>query len=70
MEDTRGKEEQPEWCSRSESNSKTWIKKEIWKLRGSRRGRDRGNYSLRLGNENAKHILLNCIETEQQEIEF
>jgi hypothetical protein len=34
MENAWGKEEQTEWCTRSESNSKTWVKMEIWKLRG------------------------------------
>jgi hypothetical protein len=34
----------------------------IWKLRGIRKEVDRGGYSLYLGEENAKHILLNALK--------
>jgi hypothetical protein len=35
----------------------------IWKLRGSRKGVEKGTCPLCLGKENTKHILLECPET-------
>jgi hypothetical protein len=42
-----------------------YLKAEIWKLRGIRRGFDRGSYPLCLGEEDAEHILLKYPETKK-----
>jgi hypothetical protein len=40
-----------------------WWGLEIWKLRGSRKGIEKETYPLCLGEEDSKHILLECPET-------
>jgi hypothetical protein len=42
-----------------------WLKAGIWKLRGIRRGFERGRCPLCLEKEDAKHILLKCPETKK-----
>jgi hypothetical protein len=46
------------------------MKAGIWKLRGLKRGIDKGSCPLYLGKEDAKHILLRCQETTIQRTEF
>jgi hypothetical protein len=42
-----------------------WLKAEIWKLRGIRRGFERGRCPLCLGEKDTKQILLKCSETKR-----
>jgi hypothetical protein len=44
-----------------------WLKAGIWKLRGIRRGFEKGKCPLCLGEKDAKHILLKCSETKKVE---
>jgi hypothetical protein len=67
-----GKESYIEKCTRKERMGIIWLK-----LRGIRRGFERGRCPLCLGEEDAKHILLKCPETksggrmcEQQLVEY
>jgi hypothetical protein len=42
-----------------------WLKAGIWKLRGSRRGFEKGRCPLCWEEEDAKHILLGCKESKK-----
>lgn len=53
-----GKESYADKCTRKEGMG-TWLKA------GIRRGSDRGRSPLCLGEEDAKHILMNCPETKK-----
>jgi hypothetical protein len=46
------------------------MKAGVWKLRGIRRGWERGTCPLCRGNENVKHILLSCPETRKWRMQF
>jgi hypothetical protein len=46
------------------------MKAGIWKVKGIRRGIDKGNCPLCLGNEGAKHIPLSCPERKGRKMEF
>jgi hypothetical protein len=46
------------------------MKARFWKVKGIRRGIDKGNCPLCLGNEGAKRILLSCPETKGRRMEF
>jgi hypothetical protein len=52
-------------CTRKERMGIIWLKAGFWKLRGIRRGTERGRYPLCLGEQDAKHILLKCLEMKQ-----
>jgi hypothetical protein len=56
-------------CSRNERNGLAWLKAGVWKLRGIRRGWEKGICPLCRDNEEAKHILLRCPETKQEVLE-
>jgi hypothetical protein len=56
------REECIELCSRNERNGLAWMKTGVWKLRGIRRGWEKGTCHLCRGNEDVKNILLNCPE--------
>jgi hypothetical protein len=58
-----GKECYVEKCTRNERMGIIWWKAGIWKLRGIRWGFERGRCPLCLGEEDAKHIILECCET-------
>jgi hypothetical protein len=47
-----------------------WWKAGIWKLRGIRRGFERGRSPLCLGKEDAKYIVLKCFETKKWREEY
>jgi hypothetical protein len=57
-----GKENYIDECTRKERTGILWPKAGIWKLRGIRRGSDRGRCPLYLGEVDAKHILIKCPE--------
>jgi hypothetical protein len=57
-------------CTRKERMEIIWLREGIWKLRGIRRGFERGRSPLCLEEENAKHILLKCSETKQWREEY
>jgi hypothetical protein len=42
-----------------------WLKAGLWKLRGIRRGLEKGRCPLCWGEEDAKHILLKCKESKK-----
>jgi hypothetical protein len=50
-------------CTRKERMGIIWWKAGIWKLRGIMRGFERGRCPLCLGEEDAKRIILKCLET-------
>jgi hypothetical protein len=54
MKQKWGREEHIELCSRNERNGLTWIKAGVWKLRGIRRGWEKGTCPPCRGNEDAK----------------
>jgi hypothetical protein len=60
-----GKECYVEKCTRKERMGIIWWKAGIWKLRGIRKGFERGRCPLCLGEEDAKHITLECCETKK-----
>jgi hypothetical protein len=51
------------YCNRNERRGMAWWRLGIWKLRGSRKGVEKGTCPLCLGEEDTKHILLECPET-------
>jgi hypothetical protein len=53
-----GKEGYIDKCTRKERIGMIWLKAGIWKLRGSRRGFEKGRCPLCWEEEDAKHILL------------
>jgi hypothetical protein len=55
-----GKENYINECTRKERMGILLLNPGIWKLRGIRRGSDRGRCPLCLGEENTKHILMKC----------
>jgi hypothetical protein len=52
-----------EKCTRKERMGIIWWKAEIWKLRGIRKGFERGRCPLCLREEDARQIILECCET-------
>jgi hypothetical protein len=65
-----GREEYIELCSRNERNGSAWMKAGVWKLRGIRRGWEKGTCPLCRDNVDAKHILLSCPETKKCRMQF
>jgi hypothetical protein len=65
-----GGDEYIELCSTNERNGLAWMKAEVWKLRGIRRGLKKGTCPLCRGNEDIKHILLSCPETKKWRMQF
>jgi hypothetical protein len=47
-------------CTRNERSGLAWFKTGIWKLRGMRKGFQKGRCSLSSEDEDAIHILLKC----------
>jgi hypothetical protein len=60
-----GKESYVDECTRKERMGIIWLKAGIWKLRGIRRGFGKGRCPNVLGEEDAKHIPLKCLETKK-----
>jgi hypothetical protein len=54
-----------EWCSRKEKkrSGTMWLLAGAWQLEGGRRNTDRVRCPLCLGEEEVKHILLDCLKT-------
>jgi hypothetical protein len=52
-------------CTRKERIGVIWLKAGIWKLKGIRRGLEKGRCPLCLGEEDEKHILLKCKESKK-----
>jgi hypothetical protein len=52
-----------ECCSRKEKSGIAWLIAGIWQLEGVRRNADKERRPLCLGEEDVKHILLECKET-------
>jgi hypothetical protein len=65
MEHEWGKECYVERCTRKERMGMIWWRAGIWKLRRIRKGFERGRCPLCLGEEGAKHIILECCETKK-----
>jgi hypothetical protein len=65
-----GKECYIEKCTRKERMGIIRWKAGIWKLRGIRRGFERARCPLCLGEEDAKHIILKCLETKKWREEY
>jgi hypothetical protein len=61
-----GKESYIDECTRKERMGIIWLKAGIWKLRGIRRGFERGRCPLCQGEKDAKHIWLKCSETKKR----
>jgi hypothetical protein len=57
-------------CTRKERMRIIWWKAGIWKLRGIRRGFERGRCLLCLGEEYSKHIILKCLQTKKWREEY
>jgi Holliday junction resolvase len=60
-----GRECYVEKCTRKERMGILWWKAGIWKLRAIRSGFEREKCPLCLGEEDAKHIILECCETKK-----
>jgi hypothetical protein len=65
MKQELGKESYTDECTRKQRMRTIWLKEGIRKLRGIRRGSDRGRYHLGLGGGDAKHMLLRYAETKK-----
>jgi hypothetical protein len=57
-----GREEYIDFCYRSERSWIVRIKAGVWKIRGLRRGFEKGTCHLCMGNEQVKHVLLSSTE--------
>jgi len=55
-----GKRMYTEWCSRKERSGTVWLIAGMWQLTGVRRHTDKARCPLCLGEEDVKHILLDC----------
>jgi hypothetical protein len=56
MKHKLGTEEYIEFCSKNERNGLVWMKAGVRKLRGIRKGLEKGTCPLCRGNEDVKHI--------------
>jgi hypothetical protein len=63
MKQKWGREDYIELCSRNERNGLAWLKAGVWKLRGIRRGWEKGICPLCRDNEDAKHY---CWDAQKQ----
>jgi hypothetical protein len=70
MKQKRGREEYIELWPRNKRNGLAWMKAGVWKLRGIRRGWEKGTYPLCRGNEDAKHILLSSPKPKKWRMQF
>jgi hypothetical protein len=64
------REEYTDCCNRNERRGMAWWRLGIWKLRGSRKGVEKGTCLLCLGKEDTKHILLECPENNDWRMEM
>jgi hypothetical protein len=64
------REEYIDCCNRNERRGMAWWRLGIRKLRGSRKGVEKGTCPLCLGKEDTKHILLECLETNDWRMEM
>jgi hypothetical protein len=70
MKQEWGREGYTDYCDRNERTGMAWWRLGIWKLRGSRKGGEKGTCPLCLGKEGTKHILLECPETKNWRTEM
>jgi hypothetical protein len=64
------REEHVDCCNSNERRGMVWWRLGIWKLRGSRKGVEKGTCPLCLGKEYTKHILLECPGTKNWRTEM
>jgi hypothetical protein len=57
-------------CTRNERSGLAWFKTGIWKLRGMRKGFEKGRCPLCSEDEDAIHISLKCSETRKWREQF
>jgi hypothetical protein len=57
-------------CTRNERSGLAWFKTGVWKLRGMRKGFEKGRCPLCSEDEDAIHILLKCSETRKWREQF
>jgi hypothetical protein len=57
-------------CTRYERSGLAWFKTGIWKLRGMRKGSEKGRCPLCSEEEDSIHILLKCSETRKWREQF
>jgi hypothetical protein len=57
-------------CTRTERSGLAWFKTGIWKLRGMRKGFEKGRCPLCSEEEDSIHILLKCSETRKWREQF
>jgi hypothetical protein len=62
-----GQERVHEYCTRNERNWLVWMKAVVWKLRGIRRGMDKGSCPQCIRNKDANH---RCAETKKWRTEL
>jgi hypothetical protein len=65
-----GRDEYIDCCNRNDRRCMACWRLGIWKLRGSRKGVEKGTCPLCLGKEDTKHILLECPETNDWRMEM
>jgi hypothetical protein len=70
MKQKWGREEYIELCSSNERNGLAWMKAAVWKLRGVRRGLEKGTFPQCRGSEDAKHLVVSCPETKKWRMQF
>jgi hypothetical protein len=58
-----GKRLDTECCSRKERSGTAWLPAGLWQLKGVTRNTDKGRCPSCLGEEDAVHIGLDCLET-------
>jgi hypothetical protein len=59
-----------EWCSRKERRGIGWLLGGMWQLKGIRRNTDKGRCPLCVGEEDLRHMLLDCFETRNWRMKF
>jgi hypothetical protein len=60
MKQEWAREEYVVCCTRNERSALAWFKTGIWKLRGMRKGSEKGRCPLCSKDEDAIHMLLKC----------
>jgi hypothetical protein len=70
MKQEWGRKEYNDRCNSNERRGMAWWRLGIWKLRGSRKGAEKGTCPLCLGKEDTKYILLERPETKNWRTEM
>jgi hypothetical protein len=65
-----GKKLYTEWCSTKERSGMAWLLAGLWQLKGVRQNTAKGRWPLCLGEEDARHVLLDCLETRNWRLKF